>query len=208
MTTNLKSQPIYSFAKLIVATHEQVQVRISELARRIAEDYRQVGVSRDSPLVLICVLKGAFIFAADLCRALSAEHVPTVVEFLCVTSYAGGTTSSGEVRMLLDLRTGITNRHCLIVEDIIDTAQTMRFLMNMLGARNPASLKSVALLDKPHSRKIPMDANYRGFVISNEFVVGYGLDYEEQYRDLKDIIVLKPEVYTKVRGTKEKKSKL
>lgn len=186
----------YSFAQSVVATHDQIQAKIREVAARIAEDYRPHTLSVTDPLVLICILKGSYIFTADLARALSAEGVPTVVEFLCVTSYGSATSSSGEVRVILDLRTPIRGKHCLIVEDIIDSARTMRFLTNMLSTRNPASLKSIALLDKPSARKIPLDTNYRCFVIPDEFVVGYGLDYAELYRDLRDIIVLKPEVYT------------
>ncbi|CUG91003.1 hypoxanthine-guanine phosphoribosyltransferase, putative [Bodo saltans] len=185
----------YSFAKKCVASQEQIFEKIDAIAANIAIDYAGKATA-ENPLILICVLKGAYLFTADLARALADKGVPNVVEFMCVSSYGKYTVSSGEVRMLLDLRNSISKRHCLIVEDILDSARTLDFLYKVFMTRGPASLRTCVLLDKPEGRKLPFVAHYRCFEIANEFVVGYGLDYAEMYRDLRDIVVLKPEVYS------------
>lgn len=186
----------HPFSKKMVATHEQIQEAIHKLAKRIATDYSG-KLSIEQPLVLICVLKGSYLFTADLARALFDAGVPNIVEFICVSSYGMSTQSSGEVRMLLDLRNSIMNRHCLIVEDIVDSARTLKFLTSIYQLRNPASLKTCVLLDKPEGRVMPFEVDYHCFIIANEFVAGYGLDYQERFRDVRDIVVLKEEVYNK-----------
>lgn len=196
----MKSETISSsgvlplFAKQFIANDAQIQKRVKELSLKIEHDYRG-RVTPENPLVLICILKGSYIFTADLARSLRDVQVPNIVDFICVSSYGANARSSGEVRMLLDLRTNVSGLHCLIVEDIIDSALTLDFLHKMFSTRAPLSLKTICLLDKPAGRKIKFVVDYVGFEIPNEFVVGYGLDYNEQYRDLRDIVVLKPEVY-------------
>mmetsp|Transcript_30327 Transcript_30327/g.34998 ORF Transcript_30327/g.34998 Transcript_30327/m.34998 type:complete len:213 (-) Transcript_30327:140-778(-) len=184
----------YPFATKLIASQEDIQSKCQDLARRIQSDY-EGKLSAEKPLVLICVLKGSYLFTADLARALADFGVPNVVDFICVSSYGSNTVSSGEVRMLLDLRNSIIGKHCLIVEDILDSARTLDFLFKIFMTRSPASLRTMALLDKPEGRKLHFVANYVGFEIPNEFVVGYGLDYNERFRDLRDIVILKPEVY-------------
>jgi hypoxanthine phosphoribosyltransferase len=191
----------YPFGKSVIASEEQILARIREIAKQIAADYAG-KVSATSPLVLVCVLKGSYLFTADLARALSDQGIPNHVDFICVSSYGKNTVSSGEVRMLLDLRNSIQNRHCLIVEDIIDSSRTLDFLLKIFHTRSPASVKTVVLLDKPGGRSakqveqsVIKKVDYCCFVIPKEFVVGYGLDYNEDFRDLRDIIVLRPEVY-------------
>lgn len=184
----------YDFAKSAVASQEQILEACAKIAKQIKSDFNG-KLSPEKPLILICVLKGSYLFTADLSRALNDAGVPNVVEFICVSSYGSHTVSSGEVRMLLDLRNSIIGKHCLIVEDILDSARTLDFLYKVFMTRSPASLKTCVLLDKPEGRKLRFDADYVCFTIANEFVVGYGLDYNERYRDLRDILVLKPEVY-------------
>jgi hypoxanthine phosphoribosyltransferase len=185
----------YSFATKTIATEEEIQREIKRAAQNLAKDYKNL-VSEKSPLVLICVLKGSYLFTADLARALADLKVPNIVEFICVSSYGGSTKSSGEVRMLLDLRNSISGKHIIFVEDIVDSGRTLHFLMKIYGTRAPASMKSITLLDKPMTREVNFQPNYSCFKIPNEFVIGYGLDYMERYRDLRDIVVLKPEVYS------------
>ena len=194
------SKPVrYPFAAKTLFTEADIMARVAALAKEIAAVYRPV-VSDESPLVLIAVLKGCYLFLADLARALADEKVPCVIDFLYVSSYAG-TVSTGEVRVMLDLRTMLAGRHALIVEDIVDTAHTLNFLMRLLKTRSPASLKTVTLLDKKEARKIPLAVEFRAFDCPLEFVIGYGMDYNEKFREIRDVVVLKPEYY-------EKKSKL
>ena len=186
----------YPYGAKVVASQEQILERIQKVAVQIQQDYRG-KISMDNPLILICVLKGSYHFTSDLSRALADHRVPNVVEFLCVSSYGDSTQSSGEVRVLLDIRNTIQKRHVLIVEDIIDSARTLDFLVKIFMTRSPASLNTICLLDKPSGRKVDFSVTYGLFTIEGGFVVGYGLDYAERYRDLRDIIVLKPEVYDK-----------
>jgi hypoxanthine phosphoribosyltransferase len=173
-------------AKILI--DEQVlQNRISELAMEIEAHYRDV-----EDLLLICVLKGAFMFLADLSRALKRPHQ---LDFMGVSSYGAGTESSGAVQILLDLKQDIGNQHVLIVEDIIDSGRTLDYMRRNLMARSPASLRIVTLLDKPERREVDVPVDYTGFDIPNEFVVGYGLDFAEIYRNLPYIAILKPEVF-------------
>ena len=169
------------YVEKVLLTREEIQKRITELGAEISRDYA------GQDLLLICVLKGAVIFLADLMRQIS---VPVEIDFMAVSSYGAATVSSGVVRILKDLDVSIENGHCLIVEDIIDTGLTLKYLEENLNSRQPASLKIVTLLDKPERRQVEIAPDYCGFQIPDEFVVGYGLDFDEKYRSLPDICVL------------------
>nr|WP_201761302.1 hypoxanthine phosphoribosyltransferase [Nonomuraea sp. K271] len=171
----------------VLISEEDLQVRIKELAGRIDEDYAGKEV------LLVGVLKGAVMVMADLARAL---HVPVQMDWMAVSSYGAGTRSSGVVRVLKDLDTDILDRHVLIVEDIIDSGLTLHWLLENLKSRNPASLEICAALRKPDAVKVPIEVKYVGFDIPSEFVIGYGLDYAERYRNLPFIGTLAPHVYT------------
>ncbi|TSD95705.1 hypoxanthine phosphoribosyltransferase [Skermania sp. ID1734] len=174
----------------VLLTEDQIQSRISELAAEIATRYRPDAPEGD--LLLVGVLKGAIFFMTDLARALP---LPTQMEFMAVSSYGSATSSSGVVRILKDLDKDITGRNVLIVEDIIDSGLTLSWLMRNLSSRNPASLEVVTLLRKPDAVKVDLEVANVGFDIPKEFVVGYGLDYGERYRDLPYIGTLEPKVY-------------
>jgi len=164
-----------------------IQERVAALAAAVSRDYR----GRD--LLLVAVLKGAVMFIADLLRYL---EVPAAVDFMAISSYGRSTRSSGVVRIIKDLNESIEGRDVLIVEDIIDTGLTLRYLFELLKDRHPRSIRICTLLDKQERRKAEVPVHYRGFSIPNEFVVGYGLDYGERYRNLPFIGVLRPEVYS------------
>jgi hypoxanthine phosphoribosyltransferase len=166
----------------VLLSAEQVQARIAALAREIADAY-----PKDEGLHLVAILKGAFLFLGDLIRAMD-RHV--TIDFMAVSSYAKGTTSSGEVRMIKDLDSGLDGRNVIIVEDIVDTGLTLSYLQEILRARNPKTLRTACLLSKPSRRKIDVKVEYIGFTIEDRFVVGYGLDYAEKYRNLPFIGVL------------------
>ncbi|MEM3793895.1 MAG: hypoxanthine phosphoribosyltransferase [Candidatus Bathyarchaeia archaeon] len=170
----------------ILIDERTLQARIRELGEQISRDYQ------GKRPVLVGVLKGAFMFMADLIRHISVPHE---VDFMATSSYGAATETSGVVRILKDLDTPISGRHVLIVEDIIDTGLTLDYLTRILKARNPASLRICTLLDKRERRRIPIPLDYVGFEIPNKFVVGYGLDFGELYRNLPFIAVLKPEIY-------------
>ena len=165
----------------ILLDADRIAARVRELAAEISRDYRG-----QTPH-LVGILKGAWVFMADLIRELSIE---ATVDFLGIQSYTAGTESSGEVKITKDLDVSIAGRHVLIVEDILDTGRTFHYLRDALAARQPASLKLVALLDKASRRVIPVRADYVGFEIPNVFVIGYGLDYDQKYRRLPDVRVL------------------
>jgi hypoxanthine phosphoribosyltransferase len=173
-------------AKILI-TEEQLRSRIAELGAGISADY----AGRD--LMLVCVLKGGVLFLSDLIRAIQAPHA---IDFMAISSY-GGTRreSSGVVRILMDLNANIQGRNVLIVEDIVDTGRTLSYITENLRTRNPTTLRICALLNKPSRREVPVVLDYVGFDIPNEFVVGYGLDYNELYRNLPFVGVLKPETY-------------
>jgi hypoxanthine phosphoribosyltransferase len=171
----------------ILINKEVLQKRIAELGAQISADY----AGRD--LLLICVLKGGFMFLADLTRTITVPHA---VDFMATASYGASTESSGVVRILKDLDISIEGREVLIVEDIIDTGRTLDYLMRILQARNPASLRICTLLNKPTRREIDVPLDYIGFDIPNKFVIGYGLDFAELYRNLSFVGVLKPELYS------------
>jgi hypoxanthine phosphoribosyltransferase len=163
-------------------TSEQLQERIREMGAQIERDYPS-----GEGIHLVGVLKGGFMFMADLVRAMSAR---VTLDFIAVSSYAKSTKSSGEVRMLKDLDTSLEGRHVIIVEDIVDTGLTLTYLQDILRARAPRSLKTACLLSKPSRRKVNVAVDYIGFTIEDRFVVGYGLDYAEKYRNLPHIAVL------------------
>ncbi len=174
----------------VLITEQQINDKVTELAKQIHEDYQHV---QGGDLVLVGVLKGAVMVMTDLARALPQ---PAQLEFMAVSSYGSSTSSSGVVRILKDLDRDITGRHVLIVEDIIDSGLTLSWLLKNLAARNPASLEVCTLLRKPDAVQVDVPLRYVGFDIPNEFVVGYGLDFAERYRDLPYIGSLDPKVYT------------
>lgn len=176
--------------KSVLLSEEQIKAKIVELAAEITASYSGAGSEQD--LLLITVLKGAVMFVTDLARAIS---VPTQLEFMAVSSYGSSTSSSGVVRILKDLDRDINDRDVLIVEDIVDSGLTLKWLLRNLATRRPRSLKVCTLLRKPDAVRVDLDIDYIGFDIPNEFVVGYGLDYAERYRDLSYIGTLDPKVY-------------
>ncbi len=173
-----------NFQKVLIS-EETLQVKVKELATKLSEDYKG-----KNPL-FICILKGSVFFTADLLRYLT---IPCQIEFMAVSSYQSGTTS-GEVKLVKDLNIPINNRHVVVIEDIIDSGNTLSYLKRLLEQRQPASVKLCTLLDKPERRKVDLEADYVGFTIPDEFVVGYGLDYAEDYRQIPEICILKREVY-------------
>jgi hypoxanthine phosphoribosyltransferase len=177
--------------KSVLLSQEQIQARIAEMAALIAEDYRADSGHQD--LLLITVLKGAVMFVTDLARAIP---LPTQLEFMAVSSYGSSTSSSGVVRILKDLDRDITGRDVLIVEDIIDSGLTLSWLLRNLATRSPRSLRVCTLLRKPDAMRADIEVAHIGFDIPDEFVVGYGLDYDERYRDLPYIGTLDPKVYS------------
>ena len=170
----------------ILFTPETLARRVKELADQITQDY-----AAKSPLI-VGTLRGSFVFMADLVRQI---NLPLTVDFLSASSYGSGTESSGQVKLKLDLADDISGRDVLIIEDIVDSGNTLSKLLPELQKRGPASLKVCALLDKPERRVLPFQANYVGFTIPDAFVVGYGLDFDQHYRQLPYIGVLKPSVY-------------
>ena len=170
----------------VLLTQEQIARRVAELAHEIATDY----LGKD--LVFVGILKGAVVFFADLIRALT---MPVAIDFMAISSYGSATRSAGVVRILKDLDRDILGKHVIVVEDIVDSGLTLKYLKENLLGRGAASLKLCALLDKPSRRKVDLYADYQGFTIPDEFVVGYGLDFAEKYRNLPYIGVLRREVY-------------
>lgn len=170
--------------KEVLLSEEEIQEKLAEMGKKITEDYQ------GKELLIIGVLKGAFVFMADLIRHID---VPLEVDFMAVSSYGDSTKSSGVVRILKDLDRPIENKNILIVEDIIDTGLTLSYLVSNLESRGAESVTICTLLDKPQRRKINMDIKYKGFDIPDEFVIGYGIDYAEKYRNLKEICILKTE---------------
>lgn len=170
----------------VLITREEIQVRCEELGKELAETYKN-----NNPLV-VGVLKGAVPFMADIIRSIDA-HLE--IDFMDVSSYGNATVSSGEVKIVKDLDTNVEGRDLLIVEDIIDSGRTLAYLVDLFKYRKAKSVKIVTLLDKPEGRVVDIEADYVGFNVPNEFVVGYGLDYAEAYRNLPYIGVLKPSVY-------------
>jgi hypoxanthine phosphoribosyltransferase len=184
---HLRNLPLEDAIERVLIDAPTIQARIREMGAEIADSYR------GQDLLLISVLKGSIIFMSDLIRAINIAHE---IDFMATSSYGAGTKSTGVVRILKDLNKSIEGRNVLIVEDIIDSGHTLDYLMRILNERQPASLRIVTLLDKPDRREVEINVNWVGFSIPNDFVVGYGLDYNEIYRNLPYIGVLKPQVYS------------
>lgn len=165
----------------VLIPREELKAKTEELAKRISEDYE------GKDLLLVSVLKGGFIFLADLCRAISID---VSIDFISVSSYGNSTVSSGVVRILKDIDYDITGKHILIVEDLIDTGLTLTYLKDLFAAKHCASVKVCTILDKPSRRKAPLEVDYQGIVIPDKFVIEYGLDYAEKYRNLPDVCVI------------------
>ena len=178
---------MYDDIERILISEEALQARIAELGKTLNAFYDD----EDLP-ILVCILKGAYMFLADLTRHLEFRHE---LDFMEISSYGAATTSSGVVRILLDLAANIEGRNVLIVEDIVDTGRTLDYILRNFGTRDPASVKVMTLLNKPSRREIDVPVDFVGFEIPNEFVMGYGLDFMEQYRNVPFIGVLKPEIY-------------
>jgi len=166
----------------VMLTSEEIQARVRSLAAEILADYQP-----EDDLHLVCVLKGAFLFLGDLIRAMNRQ---VSIDFMAVASYGKGTTSSGEVRLVKDLDSGLEGRNVIIVEDIVDTGLTLSYLQEILKARSPKTLRTACLLSKPSRRMVDVPVDYIGFTIEDRFVVGYGLDFAEKYRNLPYIGVL------------------
>ena len=172
--------------KEILFTEEDLQVLVKRIGKQISEDYRGKN------LFLVSVLKGSLMFMADLMRAID---IPCEIDFMAVSSYGSGTTTTGAVRILKDLDAPLEGKDIVVIEDILDSGVTLSYLLKHLEARNPASIRLCTLLDKPERRKMPITADYVGTTVPDKFIVGYGLDYAEKYRNLPYIGVLKPEIY-------------
>lgn len=179
---------MYNDLEKILITKDRLAARVKELSRDLDEEYRG-----KNPIV-VCILKGSTLFFADLVREMK---IPVEFDFLAISSYGNKTKSSGEVKMIKDLDNLIENRHVLIIEDIVDSGYTLTYLKKLLSSRKPASVKICTLLDKKSRREVPLEPDYCGFEIDDYFVVGYGLDYAQKYRNLPEIGILKPEVYSK-----------
>ncbi len=177
---------LYNDLEKILLTRDQIHEAVRELGQRITRDY-----AGKSP-VMICILKGAVVFFADLIREID---LPLSIEFISISSYGVSTKSSGVVRLLKDLDRDISGQDVLVVEDIVDSGMTLHYLKGVLENRNAASISIVTLLDKPARRRVPLEVQYSCFDIPDAFVVGYGLDYAEKYRNLPDIGVLHPRIY-------------
>lgn len=173
----------------VLYTEAELQARVKELGTQITADYAD-----KENILLISVLRGSYIFMADLSRAI---NLPCLIDFMSVSSYGAGTISSGQVEIKKDISSSIEGYHVIIVEDILDSGNTLYYLMDVLKARKAASIRICTLLDKPERRQKPIKADYYGFVVPDAFVVGYGLDYNQQYRNLPYIGILKEEVYSK-----------
>jgi hypoxanthine phosphoribosyltransferase len=170
---------------VVLISEEEIQTRVQELAEQISADYAD---SHD--LVLVGVLKGSFIFLADLSRRLS---IPRTIEFIAVSSYGSGSRSTGAVRLVMDVRGNIEGKHVLIIEDIVDTGHTLKYLIGILESHRPASVKTCALVRKAERAEVEVQTDYLGFDIGDEWVVGYGLDYAEQHRTLPYIGIITPD---------------
>ncbi len=169
-------------------SEEQLHQKVAQIGKQVSADYQ------DKNLLMVSVLKGSVVFMADLMREIS---IPCEIDFMCVSSYGSGTKTSGVVKIIKDLDIDLKDRDLLIVEDILDSGMTLSYIKEMLKQRGTKSIKICTLLDKPERRKADITPDYVGFTVPDEFVVGYGLDYDEKYRNLPYVGILKPEVYTK-----------
>lgn len=180
------SANIYKDIERVLFTKEEINKAIEELGKKIAKDYE------GKEPICICILKGASVFFADLIRCID---LPLSIEHMAISSYGNSTNSSGEVRLIKDIDRSIHGKDVIIVEDIVDTGTTLNYLKKILANRGANSIKIASLLDKPARRKVEMKVEYSCFETPDEFVVGYGLDYAEKYRNLSDVCVLKKEIY-------------
>jgi hypoxanthine phosphoribosyltransferase len=185
--TKLGGNILLNDVESVLLSADELAKRIGELGAEITADYA------GKEILMIGVLRGAVVFMADLARAIK---VPVAIDFMAVSSYGAGTSSSGVVRILKDLDEHIEGKHVLVVEDIIDSGLTLNYLLDNLKSRKPASIKLCTLLNKPERRKVDVKIDYNGFNVPDYFVVGYGLDYAEKYRNLPFIGILKPEIYS------------
>lgn len=172
----------------VLLTEEQLKAKCAEMGAQITKDYQGKN------LLLVTVLKGAVVYLADLMRCID---LPCAIDFMVVSSYGSGVKTSGVVKIVKDLDQDLSGKDILIVEDILDSGMTLSYLKGLLQGSNPASIRIATLLDKPSRRKVDLQADYVGYEVPDEFVVGYGLDYDERYRNLPYVGILKPEVYTK-----------
>lgn len=175
-----------SAVERVLVTREQLSERVAQLGEQITRDYE------GKDLIVVCILRGSIIFFSDLIRKID---LPLIVDTLAVSSYGKGSVTSGKVRIIKDMSEDIADKHVLLVEDIIDSGNTMKNLTALLKARGPLSVRICTLLDKPSRREVEIEGDYVGFTIPDEFVVGYGLDYAEQYRNIDEVCVLKESVY-------------
>lgn len=175
----------------ILVDRYQIRDKVKELGIQISQDYK------DKELVLVGVLKGGFIFLADLMREIT---IPIDMDLIAISSYGNSRESSGVVRIIKDIDINITGKHVLIIEDLVDTGLTLRYLKDLLRTRGPESVKICTAFDKPSRRKVGIQVEYQGIIIPDKFIVGYGLDYAGRYRNLPDIRTLKPEVYSALEG--------
>jgi hypoxanthine phosphoribosyltransferase len=187
----LMGVPVPDSVDYILLDESTIQSRVQEMADQISADYHGI---RNEDFLLVGVLKGSFIFLADLARCLTVPHR---VDFIALSSYADQAETTGAVRLIMDTRADVAGRHVLIVEDILDTGYTLRYLYRLFEAREPASLRTAALLSKPDRHKVEVPLHYLGFSIPDVWVVGYGLDYADRFRTLPYIAALKPRVYQK-----------
>ncbi len=172
----------------VLISEQDIKEKVQEIGKRISEDYKD-----SKNLMLVTVLKGAVVFLADLMREIT---VPNEIDFMVVSSYGSGVKSSGVVKIVKDLDVPLAGKDILIIEDILDSGMTLSYIKEILQGREPKSIRIATLMDKPDRRKVDIKADYTGFTIPDDFVIGYGLDYDEKYRNLPYIGVLKPEIYS------------
>ncbi len=186
MTTSLSIPPLTKDLARVLIDADTIARRVDELAQQINKDYKDIS----EPLILVGVLKGSFIFLADLCRQLTIPHV---VDFIAISSYGNKGDKRGEVRLLMDTRENLADHHVLIVEDILDSGNTLSYLIKAFKARATKSVSTAVFLDKPERHEVPVSIEYMGFEIPDVWVVGYGLDFKEQYRTLPYIAEMYPQ---------------
>ena len=182
----MENQNIFDDIKSVMISEKEIAAKVAELGRQISEDYRGKN------LLMVSVLKGSVVFVADLMRAIT---IPVSIDFMSVSSYGSGTKHSGVVKIIKDIDIDLEGMDLLIVEDILDSGKTLHYLRELLEGRNPASVRIATLLDKPSRREADVKPDYCGFTVPDEFIIGYGLDYAEKYRNIPYIGVLKPELY-------------
>lgn len=170
----------------VLLSQEEIAAKVAEIGAQISKDYE----GKDP--IIVSILRGSFVFMADLVRAIT---IPCTVDFMSVSSYGSGTSSSGEVRIVKDFEGSVEGRHLIIVEDILDSGRTLSYLMKTLETRGAASISLCTFLDKPERRVVPVEVAYKGFTVPDSFIVGYGLDYDQKYRNLPYVGVLKPSIY-------------